>query len=126
MGTARTGPCLAAAFAGPTALWAPILAGGDGVRWIEPGRAPGPADQGMVEALMLCETFRRLESAIGRVAEARAAGEPYAALPTTDFSRPVVPAGPERLGVIAVQGVRRNDVGDPGRRLSTWGCGAGE
>jgi NADPH:quinone reductase-like Zn-dependent oxidoreductase len=38
----------------------------------------------------------------------------------------VVQAGPERLGVIAVHGVRWNDVGDPGRRLPRWGCGAGE
>lgn len=51
--------------------------------------------------------------------EAAAVRDAYAFLPSADFSREVLAARPERLGVLPVSGVAWNDLGDPARVFAT-------
>jgi mannose-1-phosphate guanylyltransferase len=52
--------------------------------------------------------------------EAAAVRDRYRDLPDVDFSRQVLAAAPERLGVLPVRGVTWDDLGDPERVRTAW------
>ena len=67
----------------------------------------------------LYEAFAPLHASLGRAAELHAARQVYAGVASVDFSKFVLQAAPERLGVVPVRGVGWNDLGDPTRLLMT-------
>jgi mannose-1-phosphate guanylyltransferase len=62
---------------------------------------------------MLWEAFAPLRLSLGRFGELNVARQVYLSLPSVDFSRFVLQAGPKRLAVVPVRGVGWNDLGDP-------------
>jgi mannose-1-phosphate guanylyltransferase len=67
----------------------------------------------------LTAAFDALAPTVGGAREAEAAERLYAALPPADFSREVLAARPDRLGVLSVWGVSWCDLGSPARVLRT-------
>jgi hypothetical protein len=63
----------------------------------------------------LYRAFEPVRRCLGTVGEAAAADVVYCGLPTIDFSRSVLEAGPGNLAVLPVSDVEWNDLGDPAR-----------
>jgi hypothetical protein len=63
----------------------------------------------------LYRAFEPVRRCLGTVGEAAAVDVVYSGLPTIDFSRSVLEAGPGNLAVLPVSDVEWNDLGDPAR-----------